>query len=72
MEATVLLFAAYFALLAWAMRRGHRVLASTRRRDTLDQQRVYLDFESDEPFRVPAGIDYAFIVAAKRIRSRTA
>ncbi|MFD0669652.1 hypothetical protein ACT80S_18170 [Ramlibacter sp. MAHUQ-53] len=26
MEATVLLFVAYFALLAWAMRRGHRVV----------------------------------------------
>ena len=51
-------------LLRALARRGHRVLASTRRRDTLDQQRVYLDFESDEPFRVPAGIDYAFIVAA--------
>lgn len=45
-------------------RRGHRVLASTRRRDTVDEKRVYLDFESDELFRVPHGIDYAFIVAA--------
>lgn len=45
-------------------RRGHRVLASTRRRETLDEKRVYLDFESDEPFKVPHGIDYAFIVAA--------
>lgn len=45
-------------------RRGHTALASTRRRDTLDTRRVYLDFESDEPFRMPDGIDYAFIVAA--------
>lgn len=45
-------------------RRGHRALVSTRRRDTLDARRVYLDFESVVPFRVPAGIDYAFLVAA--------
>jgi len=45
-------------------RRGHTAFASTRRRDTLDAQRVYLDFESEEPFRVPAGIDYVYIVAA--------
>lgn len=45
-------------------RRGHMAFASTRRRDTLDAQRVYLDFESDERFRVPAGIDYVYIVAA--------
>ena len=45
-------------------RRGHNVLATTRRRDTLDAQRVFLDFESEEPFRIPPGVDYAFIVAA--------
>jgi dTDP-4-dehydrorhamnose reductase len=45
-------------------RRGHKVLASTRRRDTLDAKRVHLDFESDESFRVPPGIDYVYIVAA--------
>ena len=45
-------------------RRGHRALASTRRRDTLDAQRVYLDFESETPFRVPPGIQYAFLIAA--------
>jgi dTDP-4-dehydrorhamnose reductase len=44
--------------------RGHAVLASTRRRDTLAERRVLLDFESDVPFRMPAGIDYAFVVAA--------
>jgi dTDP-4-dehydrorhamnose reductase len=45
-------------------RRGNAPLASTRRRDTLGERRVHLDFESDAPFRVPAGIDYVFIVAA--------
>lgn len=46
------------------LHRGHRVLASTRRRETLDARRIYLDFESDAPFRVPAGLDYAFLIAA--------
>ena len=45
-------------------RRGHAALASTRRRDTLNARRIHLDFESEAAFRVPAGIDYAFIVAA--------
>jgi dTDP-4-dehydrorhamnose reductase len=44
--------------------RSHAVLASTRRRDTLDKRRVYLDFGSEAPFRAPAGVNYAFIVAA--------
>jgi len=44
--------------------RGHPMFASTRRRDTLDPQRVYLDFESDKPFRAPAGTEYAFLIAA--------
>lgn len=45
-------------------RRGHRVVASTRRRETLDAQRVYLDFECETSFRNLPGIDYAFLVAA--------
>ena len=51
-------------LLRALKRRGHRALASTRRRDTLDGERVYLDFESETPFRAPPGIQYAFLVAA--------
>lgn len=43
---------------------GHRVLASTRRQDQTRADRVHLDFESDAPFLLPAGIDYAFVVAA--------
>ena len=31
-------------------RRGRRALASTRRRESLDEGRVYLDFETDLPF----------------------
>lgn len=45
-------------------KRGHLAYASTRRRNTLGDQRVFLDFESDEPFIAPSGVDYAFIVAA--------
>ena len=44
--------------------RGHPMFASTRRRDTLDPRRVYLDFESDKPFRAPADVGYAFLIAA--------
>lgn len=51
-------------LLRALRRRGHLVYASTRRKSTLDEERVFLDFESEEPFRAPAGVDYAFIVAA--------
>lgn len=45
-------------------RRGHRTLASTRRRDTLNSERVFLDFECDQRFVAPAGIGYAFFIAA--------
>jgi dTDP-4-dehydrorhamnose reductase len=45
-------------------RRGHKAYASTRRRDTLGAGRVYLDFESEEPVRVPADVGYAFLIAA--------
>jgi len=45
-------------------RRGEDFLASTRRRDTLGDRRIYLDFESEAPFRVPAEIGYVFFVAA--------
>ena len=44
--------------------RGHRTFASTRRRDTLDPRRIYLDFESDTPFRAPSEAGYAFLIAA--------
>jgi dTDP-4-dehydrorhamnose reductase len=45
-------------------RRGHVAFASTRRKDTVTARRVYLDFDSDAPMRLPPGIDYAFLVAA--------
>jgi len=51
-------------LLRALVRRGHHAYASTRRRDTVSDQRVYLDFESDEPFKAPPDVGYAFIVAA--------
>jgi len=51
-------------LLQALRRRGYSAYASTRRSETLDDQRVFLDFESEEPFQAPAGVNYAFIVAA--------
>jgi dTDP-4-dehydrorhamnose reductase len=52
------------AVVAALKARGHNVLASTRRKDTLNPCRVFLDFESDPPFRAPGGIDCAMVVAA--------
>ena len=43
---------------------GHAAYASTRRKDTVTERRVFLDFESEAPVRVPPGVGYAFIVAA--------
>ncbi len=45
-------------------RRGKRFVASTRRRETLSDERVFLDFESPEPFVAPRDIGYAFVIAA--------
>ena len=45
-------------------RRNRRVIASTRRMDSVSEQRVFLDFESETKFLVPEGINYVFIVAA--------
>ncbi|MFM9970247.1 MAG: sugar nucleotide-binding protein [Burkholderiales bacterium] len=44
--------------------RGHAPLISTRRPDTVGERRVFLDFENEASFRVPAEVGYAFIVAA--------
>jgi dTDP-4-dehydrorhamnose reductase len=45
-------------------RRRHAAFASTRRKDTVGGQRVFLDFESDAPPRLPREVGYAFVVAA--------
>jgi dTDP-4-dehydrorhamnose reductase len=45
-------------------RAGKAAFSSTRRRDTVGGRRVFVDFESDTPPSVPAGVDYAFVVAA--------
>lgn len=45
-------------------RRGHRALATTRRRQTLNADRLLLDFESAAPFRAPDEVNYAFLIAA--------
>ena len=51
-------------LLRALTRRGHNTYASTRRRSSVDDRRVYLDFESDDAFKAPQDVGYAFIVAA--------
>jgi len=51
-------------LLRSLARRGHNSYASTRRRSSVDDHRIYLDFESDEAFKAPQDVGYAFIVAA--------
>lgn len=45
-------------------RRGHKVLATTRRQNTLGGNRIFLDFEGADTFRVPDGVRYAFVIAA--------
>ena len=45
-------------------RRGHATCSSTRRKAAVATRRVYLDFDSGALFRVPPGVDYAFLVAA--------
>jgi len=45
-------------------RRGTRVWASTRRETAVSADRVFLDFESADSFRIPPGAGYAFVIAA--------
>lgn len=45
-------------------RRGYLTYASTRRKDTLSSQRIYLDFNEPDNFELPAGVDYVFVIAA--------
>jgi len=51
-------------LLRALRQRGHFALASTRRRDTVGEGRIFLDFESGGTFLAPPVVDYAFVVAA--------
>jgi dTDP-4-dehydrorhamnose reductase len=51
-------------LLRALARRGHHTYASTRRGSSVGDRRVYLDFESDDAFKAPRDVGYAFIVAA--------
>lgn len=44
--------------------RGHTALASTRRRETVGADRVFLDFETPEAFRAPPEVKYAYVIAA--------
>ena len=44
--------------------RGHITYASTRRRDTVNERRIFIDFQNNGPLDIPTDVDYAFIVAA--------
>lgn len=46
------------------IKHGHKAYATTRRKDSLSDQRVYLDFEDYASFEPPADVDYVYIVAA--------
>ena len=45
-------------------RRGHRAFSTTRKAETLNAERLYLDFERYAEFDVPAEVGYAYLVAA--------
>jgi len=45
-------------------KRGYKVYASTRRRDTVGDDRVYIDFEDASSHRVPDDVGFVFIIAA--------
>lgn len=45
-------------------RRGERVLATTRRRETVGDGRIHLDFEDPAGFRAPPGLGCALLIAA--------
>lgn len=52
------------SLLRALEKRGHDVYGSTRRRDSINERRVHLDFEDASGFVAPADVGYAYIVAA--------
>jgi dTDP-4-dehydrorhamnose reductase len=52
------------SLLKALARRGHSAYGTTRRREQTGPGRLFLDFESTEPFLAPADAGYAFVVAA--------
>ena len=45
-------------------RRGHPMFSTTRRRATVGESRVYLDFEDLEALSLPEAVTYVFVVAA--------
>jgi len=44
--------------------RGKKAFASTRRRTTVNDRRIYLDYDDPEVPALPTGVDYAFLIAA--------
>jgi len=51
-------------VMAAMARRGHKAYATSRRRDTLSPERVFLDFESGDAIEIPDDVGYALVIAA--------
>jgi dTDP-4-dehydrorhamnose reductase len=51
-------------LLAALRRRGRRAYATTRRPETVNESRIFLDFQNPEDFQLPLNVDHAVILAA--------
>lgn len=45
-------------------KRGHTCVATTRRKESVSKDRVYLDFRDEQVFQAPSNVNYAFIIAA--------
>ncbi len=45
-------------------KRGHTCVATTRRKESVSEDRVYLDFRDQQVFKAPSNVNYAFIIAA--------
>ena len=52
------------AIMRSLLMRNQFAYSTTRRLETVNDQRIFLDFESDTPFIVPQDVGYAFVVAA--------
>lgn len=52
------------SLVSALRKRGHLVYETTRRVNTLDNYRLFLDFENEIDFKLPEKIDYVYVVAA--------
>lgn len=45
-------------------KRGHIAYSSTRRRDTISERRIFIDFKNSDSVLIPQDVGYAYIIAA--------